>query len=102
MASSTFFWSSADNCDGPRLKVSLSIAPVNGNGHIVVEVHRRAGVEPDVEALVGRHEERNGVLDRLAGDLLAIHAQHAGAALGEAGAVVLEVKYDGVLAFTQR
>src|SRR5208337_5473489 len=71
-------------------------------GTIVGEVHRRSGVEPDVEALIGGHEKRNGVLDRLAGDLLAIHAQHAGAALGEAGSVVLEVKYYGVLAFTQR
>src|SRR5271165_7343068 len=71
-------------------------------GTIVGEVHRRAGVEPNVEALVGGHKKRNGVLDRLAGDLLAIHVQHAGATLSEAGSVVLEVKYYGVLAFTQR
>ncbi len=47
---------------------------------------------------------RNGnrVRDRLAGKLLAIHRQHAGATLAGAGAVVFEVEHDRVLARLER
>ena len=38
----------------------------------------------------------------LRGDFLAVHRQHAGAALAEAGAVVVEVEHDGVLARRER
>ena len=69
---------------------------------VVVVVHARAGIHPDVEGLVNRHEERNGVRHRLAGDFLAVHRQDAGAALAETGTVVFEVKHDGVLAGRER
>ena len=38
----------------------------------------------------------------LRGDLLAVHLQHAGAALAEAGAIVGEVEHEGVLARRER
>ena len=38
----------------------------------------------------------------LVADLLAIHLEDAGAALAEAGSVVLEVEHDGVLARRER
>ena len=38
----------------------------------------------------------------LVGDFLAVHAQHAGAALAEAGAVVFEVEHERVLARCER
>jgi hypothetical protein len=42
------------------------------------------------------------VRDLLAGDFLAVHAQDSGTALAEAGAVVLEVEHQRVLARRQR
>ena len=69
---------------------------------VVVVVHARAGIHPDIERLVKPLEKRNGMWHRLAGDFLAIHRQHAGAALAETGTVILEVKRDGVLAGRER
>ena len=40
--------------------------------------------------------------DRLTGDFLAIHRQHAGSAFTETGTVILEIKHDGVLAGRER
>ena len=40
--------------------------------------------------------------DLLVGDFLAVHLQDAGAALAEAGSVVLEVEHDRVLARRER
>src|SRR5277367_160160 len=71
-------------------------------GRIIGKVHWRTRVESDVEALVGGHEKRNGVLHRLAVDLFAIHGQHAGTALADAGAIVFEVEDYGVLALAKR
>ena len=42
------------------------------------------------------------MLDGLLGQFLAIHREHAGAAFAGAGAVVFEVKDDGVLARLER
>ena len=46
--------------------------------------------------------QRNRVRDRLVGQLLAIHREHAGAALAGAGAVVFEVEDERVLAGLER
>src|SRR4030095_14161777 len=70
--------------------------------HLVVVVHRKPGIHPDVEALVIGHDERNSARDRLAGDFLSVHRRDAGAAFAETGAIVLEVKHDGVLAGRER
>ena len=92
-------WSLAPSCVGPSLKVSLSSVAGEAERHlVVVVVDRRAGIDADVEGLVDRHQERDGVRDLLAGDLLAVDLQHAGAALAEAGSVVGEVEHDRVLA----
>ena len=69
---------------------------------VVLVVDRRAGIDADVEGLVDRHQERNGMRDRLLGDLRAVDAQHALAALAEAGTIIGEVEDDGVLAGRQR
>src|SRR5262245_10862613 len=68
----------------------------------VAVVDRRAGVDPNVETLVDRHEERNGVLDFLARQLLPVNQEHTGTALAEAGSVVFEVEHDRVLAGFER
>jgi hypothetical protein len=46
---------------------------------VVLVVHARAGIHPDIEGLVDRLDERNGVRDRLAGNSVAVHRQDAGA-----------------------
>src|SRR5262249_22336156 len=69
---------------------------------LVAVIHARAGINADVEGLVDRHQERNRVRDRLAGNLLAVYRQHAGAALAKAGAIILEIEHDGVLAGFER
>src|SRR5215468_8585575 len=63
---------------------------------------RPASVHTDIEGLVDRLDERNGVRDRPSRDFLAIHQQDAGAAFAETGTVVLEIKHDGMLARRQR
>ena len=68
---------------------------------VVVVVHARAGIHPDIEGLVDRLKERNGVRDRLTDNFLVIHRQYAGAAFTETGTVILEVKHDGVLAWSE-
>src|SRR4030095_5078856 len=69
---------------------------------VVVVVDRAAGVDAHVEGFVDRRYEGDGVRDRLLGDLRAIDAQDAGAALGEAGPVIGEIEDDAVLAGRQR
>ena len=72
---------------------------------VVLVVHRRAGVGADVEGLVPLQDERERVFHLLGGDFLAVHLEHAGAALADAAhvvegqraraeAVVLEVELD--------
>src|SRR5215471_16799125 len=65
---------------------------------LVAVIHASSGINADVEGLVDRHQERNRVRDRLAGNLLAVDRQHASAALAKAGAIILEIERDGVLA----
>src|SRR6476660_1346417 len=64
----------------------------------VIVVHARAGIHTDIEGLVDRLDEGNGVRDRSTGNFLAIHQQDAGATLAKTGTVVFEVKHDGVFA----
>src|SRR6476661_1361344 len=67
---------------------------------VILVVHTRASIHPDVERLIDGHKGGDGVRDRLAGYFLAVHRQNAGATFAHAWAVVLEVKQDGV--FTRR
>src|SRR5690349_12202916 len=69
---------------------------------LVAVVHAGAGINADVEGLVDRHDERDRVRDRLAGNLLAVNGQHAAAALAIAGPVIFEIERDGVLARLER
>src|SRR5215510_374184 len=69
---------------------------------IVLVVHRRAGVDAHVECFVDGYQEWSGVRNLLGRNLFAVHHEHAGAALAEAGSVVLEVEHDGVLARRER
>jgi hypothetical protein len=68
----------------------------------VTVVHRRAGITPDIKRFVDGHKDRNRVRDRLRGHQLAVNSQDTGAALARAGAVVLEVEYNRVLAGLER
>src|SRR5882724_9198671 len=83
----------------PELEGHVVDRTVECEGHLVVlVVHRRAGVDPDVEGLITRDQERDGFWDLLRGDLLAVHLQHAATALCDAGAVAREIELDRVLA----
>src|ERR1700730_11673494 len=87
----------------PELEGHLGNLAGEPEWHLVIlVVHRRAGVRTNVEGLIDGHEERNGVWDRFAGTLISAHRQDAGAALAGAGAVIFEVKHDGVLARRER
>src|ERR1035441_4651179 len=65
---------------------------------LVIFHNRRAGVLADVERLIKREAQGDGVVDLALRYLLAVHRERAGAALAEAGAVVFEVELDGMLA----
>jgi hypothetical protein len=54
--------------------------------------------EPMSKVSSNRQKDRSGMVDALVRDLLAVHPQHAAAALGHTGAVVLEVKFKSMLA----
>ena len=69
--------------------------------HIVVQVHRRARVFAHVEGFIQGEAEGHGPVDPPLGDLLAVHADRAGAAFADAAAVILEVEDNGVLAGLQ-
>src|SRR6185503_1839871 len=69
---------------------------------VVGVVHWRAGIGPDVEGLVDRHDRRNGMRNALGGDFLAVDLQYAAAALRHAGAVVSEVEFESMLARSER
>ncbi len=60
-----------------------------------------AGIQPDVEVFVFGERDRSGVIHVLRVHFLAVHRQHARAALAETGAVDLEVEHNGVLAGAQ-
>ena len=77
--------SSGNICDGTSLKSSLLIVPEKGNGTWEFGVvHRRARARSDVKRLVNRQEDRSSVDDTVVREILAVHFQHAGAALGHA------------------
>src|SRR5216684_9292810 len=69
---------------------------------LVAVIHRRAGVAPDIKGFVDGHECGNGVRHLLTSDLTAINRQYTRAALARAGAVVLEVEHNRVLAGLER
>src|SRR5262245_16876822 len=69
---------------------------------VVFVFHARPRIDSDVKRLINRHDGRNGVRDRLAGDFLAVNGQNARAALRLARAVIFEVKYDCVFARCER
>ena len=82
-----------------EFEIHLADRAGEGEWHLVVGVvHRRARAGADVEGLVERQKDRSGMVDALVRDLLAVHPQHAAAALGHTGAVVLEVKFKSMLA----
>src|SRR6266404_4629959 len=60
-----------------------------------------AGVLADVEGLVLRERDRRAVLNGFPGHFLAVHGEHACAALAETRPIRLEVEDDGVLAGAQ-
>ena len=66
------------------------------------DVLPRRGVHADVEGFVRRHQKRNGVRNLLVGDFIAVHLQHAYAALGDAGSVIGKIEHEGVLARRER
>jgi hypothetical protein len=62
-----------------RLQVDCQFVQLAGKveRHLVVlVVHRRLGIDADVEGFVNRHEERNGVRDRLAVYLVAVNREN--------------------------
>src|SRR6266436_5127202 len=65
---------------------------------VVLVVDPRAGVDADVEGLVGHLQESDRVWLLLCVDDLIVHLQYAGAALGDAGTVIGVVEHDRVLA----
>src|SRR4051812_29344942 len=69
---------------------------------LIVRVHSGAGVEPDIESLVGHLQESDRVGLLAGGDDLSVHFQFTAAALGNAGPVISVVERDGVLAGRQR
>src|SRR5271165_3703080 len=83
-----------------RTKLVRELVDLAGEAErkFVAVVHRRARVAPDVKRFIDGHQYRNGVGDRLCGHQLAINRQYTGAALARAGAVILEVEYNRVLA----
>src|SRR6266567_7170319 len=65
---------------------------------VVLIVYPGAGVEPDVEGLVRRQQERDRLWDLQRTDLVAVDLEHSGAALCDARAVIPKVEHDRVLA----
>ena len=58
---------------------------------VIVVVHARSRVHTDIERLVDRDHERDGVGDRLGGDGLPVNRQDTGAAFSETAPVVFEI-----------
>src|SRR5262249_52824451 len=69
---------------------------------VVFVFHARPRIDSDVKRFINRHDGRNRVRDRLAGDFLAVNGQNARAALSLSRAVIFEVKYDCVFAGRER
>ncbi len=61
---------------------------------VVVVVHAGASVDPNIEGLINRNDRWDGVRDLLAVHLLTVYRKDASAALGHAGTVIFEVKYE--------
>ena len=91
--------SSGNICDGTSLKSSLLIVPEKGNG--TWESASSTGVRvPDPMSNVSSIVKRTGVVWTIPwfAEILAVYFQHAGAALGHARVLVLEVKFESMLA----
>jgi hypothetical protein len=98
-ASRILLCSNSENRTGPRRKVSWLSLPLKPK---VLVVHRCAGIDPNIEGLANRKQERDRVRHLQRGDVLAVHLHYAGAALCDAGAVICEIEHDGVLARRER
>src|SRR5213075_1792881 len=86
----------------PELEGQLVDRPGEAKWQCIAVVHPGAGIHTDVEGFVDGHHQWDRVLDRLLGQFLAIHGEHAGAALGGTEAVVFEVEHKRVLARLER
>src|SRR5262249_13453196 len=75
--------------------------PAKWERSLVGVTHRRAGILTRVERLVGREPAKDRLINPALRHFLAIHEQHAGAALANAAAVIRELEADGVLAGRQ-
>jgi hypothetical protein len=85
--------------DRPKVEGHFVELSIKAERRLVIPVvHPGARIQANIERLVDRHNEGDGVRHRLLGDLVVVHLQDASAAFAEAGAVVLEVKRDRVLA----
>ena len=83
----------------PEFESELCNLAGEAEWHLVIPVvDWLAQVNTDIEGLVPRHDEGNGVQDLLVGDFVVIHLQDTGPALAEARSVVGEVKDDGMFA----
>src|SRR6266481_1374066 len=94
--------------DGLKLRFELERQLVDLTGElerriVAILQHRDpgAGVLADVEGLVLRERDRRAVLNGFPGHFLAVHGEHACAALAETRPIRLEVEDDGVLAGAQ-
>jgi hypothetical protein len=78
----------------------LSVEPKR---HLIIQViHSRTCVDSDIEALITWQQERNCLRDLQGSYFFAVDCQYARASLRNAGAVILEVKDDLVLAGRDR
>src|SRR5262245_12844996 len=69
---------------------------------VILVIHARTCIDPDVERLINRKEGRNRVWDCLARDLFPIHRKDASPTFGHTRSIVFEVKYDYMLAGGKR
>ena len=64
---------------------------------LVAIVHWRAGIHPDVEGFIERHQEWNCMFRFLARHNLTVDGEHTGTAFTETWTIVFKVEHDGVL-----
>src|SRR4030095_7328592 len=59
-----------------RLELNSQLVELSGEAErrlVVLVIHPRAGINPDIEGLIDRKERWDGMRDRLASDFLAVH-----------------------------
>src|SRR5712671_1424153 len=85
----------------PEIKGQLVDFAGEAERELVTLVHRRAGIDPNVEGLVDGHHQWNRVRDLVTGQRLAIDRKYASAALAGPRPIVFEVEHDRVLAWLE-